>query len=40
MLVLPVLVVQAPDNFCAFNVDAFDNTVLDLAPLDLTDSVL
>lgn len=32
---------QVPDNFCAFDTGAFDNTVLDLlAPLALTDSVL
>lgn len=41
VFVLPVLVMQVPDNFCAFDTDAFDNTVLDLlAPLDLTDSML
>lgn len=41
VFVLPVLVMPVPDNFCAFDTDAFDNTVLDLlAPLGLTDSIL
>lgn len=41
VFVLPVLVMQIPDNFNAFDTDTFDNMVLDLlVPLDLTDSVL
>lgn len=38
MDVLPVLVVQVPDDFCVFDTDAFDNSVLHLLVLlDLTD---
>ncbi|KAJ7395455.1 hypothetical protein BTVI_154562 [Pitangus sulphuratus] len=41
VFVLSVPVMQVPDNFGAFDTNAFDKRVLDLlAPLDLGDSIL
>lgn len=40
VLVLLVLM-QIPDNFCLLDTDAFDNRVVDqFAPLNVTDSIL